>query len=99
MEQRIKICRKCHEELSQSGMILLQWYIEICTCTSAGFPAVISDGREGKGDTLTHYLESRGFVCTTEVDADRLVIRPVGVYEKDGVDVFCKDIDSHGSKE
>ena len=79
MEQRIKICRKCHEELAESGMILLQWYIEICTCSSAGFPPIISDGKEGKGDTLTHYLESKGFVCTTEFGFDRLLIRPVGI--------------------
>lgn len=99
MEQRIKICRKCHDELAESGTILLQWYIEICTCVSAGFPPVISDGKEGKGDTLTHYLESKGFVCTTEINMDRLLVRPIGHFEHLGVDVFCKDVDSHGASD
>lgn len=93
---QMKICRKCHDELTQGGMLPLQWYIEICSHFIYNITPLIHDGKEGKGDTLTHYLESKRFVISTEVATDMLAIKPVGYFKHNDVDVFCRDVETHG---
>ncbi|HLT41316.1 MAG TPA: hypothetical protein VKZ95_01320 [Sphingobacteriaceae bacterium] len=82
---QIEFCKKCHEALAELGEIPLHYYVNICIYYSAGLPVFSGSGSFGKGNTLTHLLEKVGYIVTTEVSEDSLIIVPTGHEKLDEV--------------
>lgn len=99
MTTNLRFCRKCHDLLEELGEPLLGYYVELCGYHSQGRIICAEGGKSGKGDTLTHYLETLGYVLTCEVDQDVIRIIPLGYKQEDDMHIFCCKNGNHSDDE
>lgn len=99
MTTNLRFCRKCHEILEELGEPLLSYYVDICGYHSQGLVVCAKGGKAGKGDTLTHYLEVLGYICTSEVDGENLQVIPIGYKQEDDFHIFCCKNGKHSNDE
>ena len=75
--QKIAICEKCIEELSEYGTIVSDFYEIICTEYCRRNAVFSMPGYFGRGAPRLHLLEKKGFIVT--VDHKRFIFaKPVG---------------------
>ena len=94
----ITVCPTCIDEICKEGCIPGNYFIDICRYFISNIQFVNYGGKKGKGCALTSYLESKGFIKTTEADRKFIRIVPRGVYlQEDGV-YICPLYDQHKEK-
>ncbi len=81
MLQEFVHCKKCVENLCLYGRLPLDVYLGICEQYAHKNLILCSYGKHGKGDPIISFLESKGFIVTTEHCHDSLAVKPIGYIE------------------
>lgn len=70
------ICDCCYKELEGYGQPALRKYLYLCEHDANEQNIFTQSGDSGHGPTLVRFLEVKGFITTTEVEEDLLMILP-----------------------
>lgn len=95
---KIRFCKACHDDLMENGHFLFEYYMKLCGHYCEGIKIHVRGGSEGKGDTLTHYLENKGYIISTESSETTLMLMPIGhkLIENE-IHEFCCKRREHGN--
>lgn len=90
----LRFCHDCSQALQKHGLCAEDHYRSICGWYAIKGRLFADCGAEGRGPTLIHFLEQRGYIATTEAyDAQYIGVRPIGYEkktdEKEEVHCFC----------
>lgn len=81
MIQEFIHCKKCISKLEKYGNLPLDVYLGICEQYAQKNSIFCEAGKKGSGNTIINFLESKGFVVTTECYDDSLAVKPNGYRE------------------
>lgn len=76
-------CQCCEKQLRSYGDIAFELFKFICECYQEGTPMeVSSDIHESHHGYLSiiHFLESKGYLVTTESSENSLQVKPLGIH-------------------
>ena len=89
----LKICEQCCDELEGYGHAVLDHYLWLCHYFLNDQKILIQDGKSGEGNTLTRFLELKGFCVTTEDEKGFLLVKPLGICYLS--DIICAKEEEH----
>jgi len=76
--KQLNICKKCINKIGVYGRMPLELYVLLCELYSGGEVSTCFSGKAGLGETLFQFLEKKKFIITTELDHEKLIIKPIG---------------------
>jgi hypothetical protein len=89
----LKICEQCCDEIEEYGEAALDHYLWLCQYYKNGQKIMINGGWRGEGNTLTRFLELKGYAVTTEEEGGFLKVKPLGFSEYS--DIICAKEEEH----
>jgi hypothetical protein len=77
------------------GEVLFNTYLALCGHFVNRRSLVLRGGVKGKGASVIQYLESNGYIVTTEENEWNLYAKPTGHNHSGGIHYFCSRKQQH----
>lgn len=96
----LRFCHDCSQQLQRHGLVAEDHYRSICAWYAIKRKLFCEAGDEGRGPTMIHFLEQRGYVETTDAGGGMLGVRPIGHNDivDDGEVVHCYCAGTHPNR-